>query len=336
MNHIERTIIGSLLVFGLCNASAAAADEIATIEKAEGVLKEIMEIPAKRIPSELLAKSYGVAIIPNVIKIGFIGGVRRGYGVLLFKDKEGDWSLPEFVTLTGGSIGWQVGAQATDVILVFKTAKSVENIRQGKFTIGADASAAAGPVGRTAAAATDAQMQAEILSYSRSRGLFAGVSLDGSAMEMDSRSSRDFYGDPAQQPGRHVPASAVKLMDTVANLANVDAKGPIAGRAQDANQLRKDLAQSARVMNAILSPEWQRFLALPPAVYGTQEHPSLEALNGSRRNFDRVNTDGAYANLRSRTEFQATFELLKDYIAALEKSAILPITVPLPPPPIGK
>ena len=130
-----------LLLLGLMAAPTAAAtdqpnsEQAATIEKAEGVVSEIMAIPARRIPGELLAKSYGVAIIPNVIKVGFIGGARRGHGVLLVKDKDGDWNLPQFITLTGGSIGWQVGVQATDVILVFKSAKSIDNIRNGKFTI---------------------------------------------------------------------------------------------------------------------------------------------------------------------------------------------------------
>ena len=187
-------------------SSSRASEQAATIDKAESVIKEIMDIPAKRIPTELLANAQGVAIIPSVIKIGFIAGVRRGHGVLLVKDKDGDWNLPQFVILTGGSVGWQVGAQSTDVILVFKSAKSVENIQRGKFTIGADAAAAAGPVGRNAAAATDAQLQAEILSYSRSRGLFAGVSLDGTMLEVDQQAARDFYGDPARNPVRQVPA----------------------------------------------------------------------------------------------------------------------------------
>ncbi len=320
------------LLFGLvatprvAAAGQARSEEAATVERAEGVVSEIMAIPAKRIPADLLAKSYGVAIVPNVIKIGFIAGVRRGHGVLLVRDKDGDWNLPQFITLTGGSIGWQVGAQATDVILVFKSAKSVDNIRNGKFTIGVDAAAAAGPVGRNAAAATDAQMQAEVLSYSRSRGLFAGVSLDGSAIEMNAQDGRDFYGDGTRV--RAVPACAVKLTETIANLAG-DGKHPNPTVAGNPNHIRKELAQSAQSLNAVLPPEWQKYLALPPAVYGQAEPPPLDALNACRQKFEKVNSEGSYAQLRGRPEFQTTLELLRDYIAALAKPAV----VPLPPPP---
>lgn len=316
--------------------SVWAAEQTATIEKAEAVIKEIMDIPARKIPNELLANAQGVAIIPSVIKIGFVAGVRRGHGVLLVKDKDGDWNLPQFITLTGGSVGWQVGAQSTDVILVFKTAKSVENFQKGKFTIGADAAAAAGPVGRNAAAATDAQMKAEILSYSRSRGLFAGVSLDGSMLEVDHEAGREFYGDPARQPNRQVPACAVKLLETVAAHTN-DAKPAIAGQppqqASDVNRLRRELAQSAMHLNAVLPPEWQRFLALPPAVFGQQEHPSIESINAARQQFERIAGDNTYANLSSRPEFKTTLEDLREYSTALTKSAVIPLP---PPPPVNQ
>src|SRR5262245_59763104 len=312
---------------------ARASEQSATIEKTESVLKEIMDIPAKKIPSDLLESAQGVAIIPSVIKIGFVAGVRRGHGVLMVKDKDGDWGLPQFVILTGGSVGWQVGAQSTDVILVFKTAKSVENIQKGKFTIGADAAAAAGPVGRNAAAATDAQFKAEILSYSRRRGLFAGVALDGSMIEVDHPAGRDFYGDPARNPTRQIPACAVKLLEAMEAHTD-DAKPKTAGQQpipanMDANRLRRELAQSALHLNTILNPDWQRFLSLPPAVFGQQEHPSMESLTKVRQQFERIATDSSYVNLSSRPEFKTTFELLRDYTTALSKAAV----IPLPPPP---
>lgn len=336
MKGVAQTIIGFLFAISFFTGSLAANDEATTIDKAERVLKEIMEIPARRIPVALLDKSYGVAIIPSVIKVSFIGGVRHGHGVLLVKDKDGDWGLPEFITLTGGSVGYQAGVQSTDVVLVFKSAKSIDNIRRGKFTIGVDAAAAAGPVGRNAAAATDAQMQAEILSYSRSRGLFVGVSLDGTVLEIDNRGYRDFYGDPGQQPVRHVPTAAIKLMETIAGLAGSDTKKSAAGHLQDPNQLRKELAQSARSLNSTLPTEWQRFLAMPPAVYTTQEHATLESLAACRRNFDRVANDATYAILRSHPEFQTTYELLQEYTATLEKFGAPPRTLNLPPPPVVK
>ena len=163
-----------LLTFGIAATAQAADNPSDTVRKSEQVLAEIMAIPARAIPEHLLADAQGVAIVPNVIKIGFIAGGRRGHGVVLVRDHEGEWSLPQFVTLTGGSVGWQAGIQGSDIVLVFMTKKSVEGMLRNTFTIGADVSAAAGPVGRDAAAATDERLKAEILSYSRSRGLFLG------------------------------------------------------------------------------------------------------------------------------------------------------------------
>lgn len=173
---------------------AAAGEEEEKIGEATEVVREIMAIPEKGIPPALLRNAYGVAVFPGVIKVGLIVGGRYGKGVLVVREKDGDWSAPSFVTLTGGGIGWQIGAQSTDVILVFKSRKSIEGIMKGKFTLGVDAAAAAGPMGRSAEAATDAQLRAEIYSYSRSRGLFAGVSLEGAALRIDDEANAAFYG----------------------------------------------------------------------------------------------------------------------------------------------
>ena len=121
--------------------SVSAADPIETARLSEQVLGELMAIPGKQVPIRLLEQAQGVAIIPNVIKVGFVAGARRGHGVVMVRDAEGEWSLPQFVTLTGGSVGWQAGIQGTDVVLVFTTKKGVEGLLRGKFTIGADAAA---------------------------------------------------------------------------------------------------------------------------------------------------------------------------------------------------
>lgn len=174
----------------------AASNPAETIRRSELVLADFMAIPARSIPQHLLTGATAVAVIPDVTKVGFIAGVRHGHGIVMVRDAEGEWSLPQFVTLKGGSLGGQVGIQGTDVILVFKTRKGVEGLMNGKFTIGADASVSAGPLGRDAEAATDASLKAEILSYSRSRGLFIGISLDGSALEIDNLAHLEFYGSP--------------------------------------------------------------------------------------------------------------------------------------------
>ncbi len=173
---------------------AGAAEEAEKINAATDVFKEIMSIPDKGIPQTLLRNAYAIAIIPAVVKVGFVVGGRYGKGVLMVRTGGGEWSNPSFITFTGGGIGWQIGAQSSDVILVFKTKRSVEGIRRGAFTLGVDAAAAAGPVGRNAEAATDAQLKAEIYSYARSRGLFAGVSLEGAALRIDGKANVAFYG----------------------------------------------------------------------------------------------------------------------------------------------
>jgi lipid-binding SYLF domain-containing protein len=171
-----------------------AAEPTKTVIDATYVLKEIVAIPEKGLPPALLEDAYGIAIIPGVIKAAFVFGGRYGTGVLMVRDREKGWSSPSFVSLGSGSFGWQIGAESTDVILVFKSRKSIEGIRRGKFTLGADASVAAGPVGRNAAAATDIQLKAEIFSYSRSRGLFAGVAVDGAVLKIDDDENETFYG----------------------------------------------------------------------------------------------------------------------------------------------
>ena len=168
--------------------------ETKVVRNAVEVLEDISAIPEKGIPPTLLQNAYGITVVPGVIKIGFVVGGRHGRGVVLVRDDRGGWSNPVFISLTGGSVGWQIGAQSTDVILVFKSMKSIDGIMKGKFTLGADAAIAAGPVGRRAEAATDAQFKAEIYSYSRSRGLFAGVSVEGAALQIDDEANADFYG----------------------------------------------------------------------------------------------------------------------------------------------
>jgi lipid-binding SYLF domain-containing protein len=174
---------------------------------------------------------HGVAVIPGVIKVGFILGGRYGKGIMVVRTEGGGWSNPSFITLTGGSIGWQIGVQSTDVILVFKSEKSIEGVTKGKFTLGVDAEIAGGPVGRHAAAATDAQLRAEIYSYSRSRGLFIGVALEGAHLQIDHDSNDDFYGMERVDPGaifkgkvQRAPAAAGKFKQELVKSAAEETK----------------------------------------------------------------------------------------------------------------
>ena len=200
-----RTSVFSLLV-GVCLAGTAAAAEPPAREEARiliasQVLEELRAVKDDAIPDRLLDRAYGIAVIPSTTKIAFFAGGRRGHGVLVVRDKDGRFTDPVFVTLTGGSFGWQWGIQSTDIVLVFTTPKGVEGINGGKVTLGAGASVAAGPVGRDASAATDASFKAEVYSYSRNRGVFAGIALDGSVISIDDSANAAFYQKPGVPSG---------------------------------------------------------------------------------------------------------------------------------------
>ena len=169
--------------------------EVQTVVMARQSLDEFFGLSIESIPPTMLNDASGVAIFPNMIKGGFILGVNYGKGVLHIRNQDGSWSPPVMVTMGGGSIGFQAGVQAADIILVFKTPRSLNGILNGqKVTLGADASIAAGPVGRQANASTDARLGAEIYSYARSRGLFLGVSLGGSDVSIDNNANSMLYG----------------------------------------------------------------------------------------------------------------------------------------------
>ena len=186
--------------------------EAKTVAGAIDVLQGFTDLRTQAIPRSMLADVQAIAIIPNVVKGGFIIAGRFGRGVILVRDPNGAWRAPLFVTFTGGSVGWQLGLQSTDVVLVFKNRKGLETMLSGsEFTLGADASVAAGPVGRQATAGTDIKLNAEIYSYSRSRGLFAGVALDGSVLKVDNRAVAAYYVN-----GTFVPPPAQQLVELVA------------------------------------------------------------------------------------------------------------------------
>ena len=190
-----RKIALILIAAAACAAPPAFAHarEAQTVEQCLTVLTEMQAMPDAGIPDWLLQRAQGIAILPQVVKAGAFLGGRGGTGVLLLRHPDGNWSNPLFIGIGAGSIGWQFGVQATDVVLVFTTRRSVEGITDGKITLGGDASAVAGPVGRSASAATSVTFDAEVYSYSRSKGLFAGVSLEGSFLFIRDRANARFY-----------------------------------------------------------------------------------------------------------------------------------------------
>jgi lipid-binding SYLF domain-containing protein len=185
------------IVVGTGVAVYAQAEQAERIRNATTVLDEIMGAADQAVPANVLENAEAIAVFPGTIKGGFVLAAHRGKGIISARDQATRaWSPPAFLTVTGGSVGAQIGAQSIDVILVVKNRRGLENLLQNQFKVGADGSVAAGPVGRSAEASTDIQMRAEILSYSRARGLFAGVSLNGAAIRQDRDANENFYGDP--------------------------------------------------------------------------------------------------------------------------------------------
>lgn len=187
-------LIACAAMLPLTAQTRSAEEENQRVTTAGTVLDEIMAAPDKAIPRSVLERAAGIAVFPSLVKGGFFVGGQRGHGVLSVRGKDGSWSDPAFLTITGGSVGPQFGVQAIDLVLVINEARGLEQLVRNQFKVGADAGVAAGPVGREAGASTDIQMRAKILSYSRSRGLFAGVTLNGSTIRQDRDANERFYG----------------------------------------------------------------------------------------------------------------------------------------------
>jgi len=215
---LKRLLIVTSLVL-LVTVTAIASDreeDVSRTHKAAQVFREIMNTPDKGIPQDLLDSAKCIAIIPGDVKFAFVFGGSYGRGVATCRTEHG-WSAPMFVAIDGGSVGYQIGGSSTDIVMLFMNDHALQSLLSDKFKLGADASVAAGPVGRSAAAGTDLKLSAEILSYSRAKGVFAGVSLDGAVMQADKSGDKAMYGDDVN---RHeildgkvaVPESAQALL----------------------------------------------------------------------------------------------------------------------------
>jgi lipid-binding SYLF domain-containing protein len=189
------TALFALALTLLLGTTPALADDKtdARLNNARTVFESFVGLSEQAVPGWMLERAYGIVVVPDVFEMAVMGGGRGGRGVMSVRNPDGTWSNPVFLTLFGGSFGFQVGMQMTDVVLVLMSRKSVEGISGGKVMLGADASVAAGPVGRTASASTDVGL-AQVLSYSRSEGVFAGVALEGTALAVDDSSNATAYG----------------------------------------------------------------------------------------------------------------------------------------------
>ena len=221
------------VIAALTTASFAADDTLENkavdrLQAAANVLDEIQGAPDKGMPEEVLGSAECVAVVPSMLKAGFIVGANFGRGVASCRTAKG-WSAPAFFSIEGGSFGLQIGGQAVDLVMLIMNENGMKNLLSSKFKLGADASVAAGPVGRHAAADTDWKMRAEVLSYSRTRGIFAGLELNGAAIHQDEDSTREFYGRrvpfrTSLQGQIEAPKGAYPFLDTLAKWAKAASK----------------------------------------------------------------------------------------------------------------
>ncbi|MFY9659743.1 MAG: lipid-binding SYLF domain-containing protein [Terriglobales bacterium] len=224
---LKRSLIVTALTFVVTLTAVASDrdDDIYRTQKAAQVFQEVMNTPDQGIPQGLLESAKCIAIVPGDKKFAFIFGGSYGRGVATCRTANG-WSAPMFVAIDGGSVGYQIGGSSTDLVMLFMNDHALQSLMSDKFKMGADASIAAGPVGRNASAGTDLKLSAEILSYSRSKGIFAGVSLDGAVMQADKSGDQAMYGyDVSRREILNgkvaVPASAQPLLDEIGGYARV-------------------------------------------------------------------------------------------------------------------
>jgi len=325
-------VLGVLLFLTILVApqEAAAQPPQQILRDATRVITETRELKIQQIPESLLNDAQAIAIVTNVVRIGLIIGGRHGRGIVVIRQPDGSWSAPTFIELSGGSVGWQVGVQSTDVVLVFKNRQGIDSLLQGnKFTLGADAAVAAGPIGRQASAATDAQLRAQVFSYSRSRGLFAGVALDGSVLSVDA-SANAAFAEGGAAAAQDAAALVAALSPQPTPAATAAPAAPVTAEdlhlTEDQQQMRDTFARLSRRLDAT----WRKFLTPPPDFYAT-DGTALVAATELLARYDRVASDERYEALFSTEDFQSMHALIGRYVAELQELG--QIALPPPPPP---
>ncbi|MFO0970045.1 MAG: lipid-binding SYLF domain-containing protein [Gemmataceae bacterium] len=336
-------------IVGPATAQPWRTDETQTVESAATVLGEIAHDPLRGIPHRLLADAQAIVIVPDMLKGGFIVGLRHGRGVLLLRDEKGQWRAPAFIAMTGGSFGWQIGIQGSDVVLVFRTRRGVDTLLKGKLTVGADVSVAAGPIGREATAGTDGKLSAEVYSYARTRGLFAGLALDGTAIYPDARADTAYYGPAVAGRPTPIPPSAVKLVamlsrytptppaaeplvtdaPTLPKVVEIP-KAPEVIAGTKLERSRRDLLEASARLQPLLTDAWKSYLALPAEVYSDKGLPSVDAVGHVLARFATIAKDTRYQTLTMRPEFRATEAALASYFAEIRGRGPV-LDLPAPP-----
>src|ERR1700738_4097164 len=245
-------LLAMLSLGTLCWAGSAREDATERLENAGNVLHEIMAMPDKGIPEEVLEHAKCIAVVPHMVKGGFIFGGKGGKGVATCRTENG-WSAPAFITISGGSWGLQIGVEAVDVVLIIQNEKGMQKLLSSNFQIGADASAAAGPVGRHAEAGTDWKMDTEILTYSRAKGAFAGLTLEGGSIRQDSDSRHAIYGPKVTTRALllgKVPAPSA-AQPFLAAIRGAKTQAVAGGKAKERSEAKSEAKENATVTGCL-------------------------------------------------------------------------------------
>jgi lipid-binding SYLF domain-containing protein len=224
LSHIAAYAATAVLLAALPATAFAQSEERKRVTDSAAVLETLVRAPDNEIPAHILERAEAIVVIPTLVKGGFIFGAQHGRGIISVRDRAtGKWSDPGFVALTGGSIGWQIGVQSVDLVLLVMNRDGVKDLLDNEIKLGANASVAAGPVGRQGEASTDASLSAQILAYSRAKGLFAGLSLEGASLRIDNDANEDFYGKeiPAEEVVRGVSQTTAEGSQWTATLSRL-------------------------------------------------------------------------------------------------------------------
>ncbi|MDX1928874.1 MAG: lipid-binding SYLF domain-containing protein [Pirellulaceae bacterium] len=340
-----------------CQASHSGAEigaaGLVVIVEATEVLRKLANSTSEGIPDNLVAEASGIAIVPYYLRGAFPTGVSRGQGVLLTRDATGQWLVPEFITMNGGSLGWPMGVQATDLVLIVRSPQSIDNIRRGKLTLGSDASTAAGPIGRYESGSSVAKFQAEILTYSQSQGLFAGISMSGAALRLDIPATNAFY-DLGTSATRYVPPTEKYLPPSVEVLVNEltrytsqqDVRQPATSHLRNASYVSGQplapmaavpsadaravkLFQSVEALQAKVDEQWKQYFSLPPDWFSGRQLSAADVHSVLTR-YETVKNNPQFAALRALPEFHQSIQELRALEANLGGAPELRF---LPPPP---
>jgi lipid-binding SYLF domain-containing protein len=328
-------LIAVLVLVTLCSLSSsllAQPPEAAMVERASQLMDAAMAYPPKCLPRAVLLNAHGIAVFPRVVTEGVLFNVEHGHGAIVIRGESGQWHPPILADLSGETLSLQAGVYKSDLILIFRTKNSADEVLRGKYGVASKLSAVPGPVGFAAGMTAEVGVRAEIFAYTYHHGQCTGVTLDTTSLRIDARGNDRFYEGTGIHPAEiqpellsRLPPSAARLLMTMDRYAQAQVAAPVpaptvwsppAAAPVDVRGLQRQLAESAIRLQPLLDATWRSYLALPAEVYTADRVASPEALQQTLDRFKMLYGNPAYQELVRRPEFQQTFNLLRQCIVA--------------------